>query len=424
MKKERVIIENITNQLKINVIDSPCGSGKTQFAIQMMNEDTDATKRFIYITPFLDEVKRVKMSVKTRKFHEPQQRGQGKLHSLKQLIVDNKDIVSTHALFQMADEELIDLLKSNNYTLILDEVMNVIEQFKTNKNDFQYLLDKKSIEIDDDGYVVWIEDEKYADTRFNEIKNLANNRNLIINRNSILMWTFPIRCFEAFEEVYILTYMFNAQYQRYYYDMHKLEYTYYAVELNKESNTYKLVEYDKRKENVLRFKEMINIYEGKMNIVGKYSMSSTWFKDIDKNEKIINQLQNNVYNYFTNVVKGKSKSNMWTTLLHAKPLLKGKGYTKGFIPHNARATNEFSHKTNLAYIMNKYMMPLEKGYFEDKGIKVNQDAWTLSELIQWIWRSAIRNGKPINLYIPSKRMRDILEDWLNEVDIEQIQSQK
>ena len=30
-----------------------------------------------------------------------------------------------------------------------------------------------------------------------------------------------------------------------------------------------------------------------------------------------------------------------------------------------------------------------------------------------IWRSAIRDGKPINLYIPSKRMRELLINWIN-----------
>ncbi len=39
--------------------------------------------------------------------------------------------------------------------------------------------------------------------------------------------------------------------------------------------------------------------------------------------------------------------------------------------------------------------------------------YALSELIQWIWRGQIRTGKPINLYIPSKRMRTILQVYLD-----------
>ncbi|MCT9509257.1 hypothetical protein KTJ05_18660, partial [Acinetobacter baumannii] len=37
-----------------------------------------------------------------------------------------------------------------------------------------------------------------------------------------------------------------------------------------------------------------------------------------------------------------------------------------------------------------------------------------SEMVQWIWRSAIREGNPINIYVPSSRMRSLLQRWLND----------
>ena len=39
-------------------------------------------------------------------------------------------------------------------------------------------------------------------------------------------------------------------------------------------------------------------------------------------------------------------------------------------------------------------------------------------MLQWIWRSAIRDGKPINAYIPSKRMRELLINWMNDFEEE------
>ena len=42
----------------ITVIDSICGSGKTSWAIQEINNNTD--KKYIYITPYLDETERVR----------------------------------------------------------------------------------------------------------------------------------------------------------------------------------------------------------------------------------------------------------------------------------------------------------------------------------------------------------------------------
>jgi len=41
-----------------------------------------------------------------------------------------------------------------------------------------------------------------------------------------------------------------------------------------------------------------------------------------------------------------------------------------------------------------------------------RDAYALSEMIQWIWRTQIRNGEPVCVYMPSKKMRVIVGRWL------------
>ncbi|WP_328101075.1 hypothetical protein [Priestia flexa] len=65
------------------------------------------------------------------------------------------------------------------------------------------------------------------------------------------------------------------------------------------------------------------------------------------------------------------------------------------------------------------MKPFEKQFFEDAGVKVNEDLLAVSDLLQWIWRSAIRKSEaePINIYIPSLRMRTLLYQWLNNEEI-------
>ena len=40
------------------------------------------------------------------------------------------------------------------------------------------------------------------------------------------------------------------------------------------------------------------------------------------------------------------------------------------------------------------------------------DAYALTELIKWVWRSRVRKGEPITLYFPSPRMRRLFEDGL------------
>ena len=65
-------------------------------------------------------------------------------------------------------------------------------------------------------------------------------------------------------------------------------------------------------------------------------------------------LRNNLTNYFRFHLKSKTSDNMWTTFRRNESKVKGKGYTRGFMSCNARATNEFKHKKNLAYCINRY----------------------------------------------------------------------
>ena len=52
------------------------GSGKTESAITQMNEDLDS--RYIFVTPYLSEVERIKNGCPERDFVDPQDCGEGK----------------------------------------------------------------------------------------------------------------------------------------------------------------------------------------------------------------------------------------------------------------------------------------------------------------------------------------------------------
>ena len=57
----------------------------------------------------------------------------------------------------------------------------------------------------------------------------------------------------------------------------------------------------------------------------------------------------------------------------------------------------------------------ERQFYELHGIEVDEDTYALSIMVQWIWRSAIRDGQEVYLYIPSSRMRNLLINWMNEI---------
>jgi hypothetical protein len=54
-----------------------------------------------------------------------------------------------------------------------------------------------------------------------------------------------------------------------------------------------------------------------------------------------------------------------------------------------------------------------KNFFSKHEVEVNVELFALSELLQWLFRSRIRTDQPIQVYIPSIRMRTLLEQYLN-----------
>ncbi len=402
--------------MKINIVDSIMGSGKTTAAINKMKEDKN--NKYIFITPFLKEVERIKKSCVDRSFVEPENRGLGKLDNLNYLIGKDRNIASTHALFKAYNEETKEILSAKEYVLILDEVFNVIEHIPLHIDDINIML-KNFAYVDDDDFVVWI-DDGYNGTKFNEIKLMAKNRNLMLIKDTLLLWNFPISVFDLFKEVYVMSYMFDAQIQKYYYDMNNVEMVYYGVK--NDNGYYRFADSTTTPDYVSTLKNNIIICDReKLNIVGdrRTALSVSWFeRDKERRGKPLEKiLKNNMINYFNNINKSPSKMNMWTTFKDFKPHLSGMGYTKGFVSVNARATNEYKERDCLAYCANIFLNPRLKNYFLNKGISVLEDEYALSEMIQWIWRSAIRDGKKINVYIPSSRMRNLLIDWLNKVSV-------
>lgn len=397
---------------EITVIDAVMGSGKTQFAIQHINE-ASTLENFIFITPFLSEVERIKTSVTERQFVEPTiYNGTSKLEDLKRLIANNRNIVSTHALFARADEELIELLEQSGYTLILDEVMDIVESVSIKPLDIKRLQANGEIEIDKETLQVKWTGDPYDTTRYQDIRELAQAGNLYLFKSSFMVWAFPPAVFKAFHKAIVLTYLFKCQMQSYYFDMFGLEYGLSSVQ--KVGDRYELCQYDSRKEGREELRALIDVHEGKLNEVGqgKYALSQAKLKKYDVDT--LDRIKNNTANFFRRYADNAKKADVYiSTLKEVEPLLCPRGFKSCFIPHNARATNEYADRRAVAYLINRFMNKNKMAFFQENGVKVNEDLYALSELVQWLWRSRIRNGEPIHAYIPSERMRNLLDSWSN-----------
>ena len=78
-----------------------------------------------------------------------------------------------------------------------------------------------------------------------------------------------------------------------------------------------------------------------------------------------------------------------------------------------RGTNDYAPCSHLIYLYDQHMNPCVAQWLEDNS-RVFDDAYALTELMQWVWRLGVRNGQPITLYLPSPRMRRLMEKWLSD----------
>lgn len=396
---------------RITVVDSIMGSGKTSWAIEYINQNPD--ENILYIAPYLEEADRIGRSVE-RDMKYPKNKGDGKLGNLQDLLSAQEDIASTHALFMMLNDDCKEAIRQGKYTLFLDETITAIEPYDlTHKNDIDYLLQKGSISIDAHGFINWIDGD--MDTRYNPIKILAQNHSLFFVNKKLLMWRYPPEIFRLFDKVYILTYLFPASILKYYFDLCEIPYNVQSVKSI--DGKYALCDYYAPDKSFFRRK--IHIYS-KSDLNDSFTqkptaLSAAWFKNPGNASKI-KLLKNNIYNYFTNKCPAKSENIMWSTFKDAQQKLRGKGYSTRFVSCNCRATNDYSSATHLCYCLNIYPNVGVSQFFYQHEIDINQDLYALSEMVQWIWRSNIRCDGEIYIYVPSKRMRKLLIDWLENDD--------
>lgn len=398
------------------------GSGKSTWAINYINANPE--KKFLCIVPLLDECERYKKDTNID-IVDPEKWG-SKWKHFRYLIENEQNIVTTHALIQKMDLDILELLKSKDYILMIDECLDVLSPYKISRDDIKIIFNENLVSIDEDGFLIWNEDKKPYKGAFGDIKRLCSFKSLMgfkkENSNElarILMWNFPVDFFKCFDESYIFTYLWEGSIQKSYFDIHGIKYEKYMLNEKKELINHDLqIEYTKRKS----VSHLIDIYDGKFNNIGlkigkSNPLSKTWFEEKrKKNVSIFEQLKKNTENYFRTITQTESTDNMYTVFKPYSKYVKGKGYAKGFVACNARGTNEYRDRRALAYLLNYFIHPDIRQFINHYNIDFNEDLFSLSALLQWIWRSQIRDGKPIQIYIPSERMRGLLQHWIFECE--------
>ena len=417
-KQERKVAINKT----IHVVDAMMGQGKTSAAITYINR-SPAQRRFFFLTPYVREGHRIAQACPDRQIVVLEEKKGSKLNDLRYRVNRHENVASTHALFERYTPDILEKIRDGHYTLILDEAYAVSKTITdTLKKNFLCLLNNGIVSVDPKTHLAYFTDgtaRGFDSTTMKDIIDRIAAQTVYYYDNKLLIWIFPVEILEAFDEVIVMTYLFQAQHIYYYLQINGATFDYWGTRKLPDGQ-YEFCPIGEATPFAPNLNVLINILDDqKLNAIGSSpkALCSKWAKaDLaHRGGSSIEQLGRNVRNVQKNIYQCSTKDFMWTCYKNERELMEDKNLKYNWVQCTEKATNEWKNRHYLAYCVNLHEHPDIYDYFEMMGLTPDQDRWALSEMIQWIWRSAIRDGEEIWIYIPSKRMRTLLENWIDEV---------
>ena len=409
----------------IKICDAIMGSGKSSSAITYINEHPE--KKYLYIAPYLTEATRIKEACQDSKFVEPsdniKEYGFSKARHTMALVERGRNVTTTHQAVRYYTPETLELLKKQNYTILIDEEINVFQQTQSISDGDVIALEKAGLLTVDEYGCLSRTDDTYTGTAFSELFDLMDTRHIVRIDGSAgypASWysIYPKEFLEAANEVIVMTYMFRGSEMEIFLKINHLDYTFIGIEYK--DGVYRFTEdLDDDAyvpDYVGNIKNMIHILDDKkMNSIGDAptALSKSWYKNTDS----FVTLRSNLNNFFRHKTSSTSSDRICGMYAdeRAWDKIKDNGFAKSNLSFNCRATNEYREKDTIAYIVNLYCNVGIKLYYKKHGYDLDDERYALSTMVQFLWRSAIRDGKEIWLYLPSKRMRTLLLDWMENL---------
>ena len=378
-------------------------------------------------------------------FKEPSDTGAlpTKSADLLRLLSEGQNVVLSHELFKLLNDTAIECIKEFDYTLFLDEEIEVVEMSGITQDDLKILKEQNLMETDPTSKKVkWLDSQYHGD--FERTKREIQQKALYEVEPNIILWQLPPGIFEAFHQVYIMTFLFRGSMLYLYFQKNGISFQYLHVEKDSQGKYYFSQGYEEVSElEKSRIKFLLDVHDGRLNTnylpeskkkrdIQEYSgLSSSWHQS-RKNKEYINILKRNAMNYIQNYRHAPKNTVMWTTFKPAANKYENRRMEANcrwsgriscnectrpcgvnFVSCNARATNRYADRTTLIYLCNIFPVPPVVQYLsQGTTAEFDADLYALAQLMQWIWRSAIRRGETVSLYLPSARMRKLLLDWL------------
>lgn len=416
---------------RVKVIDAICGSGKSTHAINTMKSEPH--KKWLYVTPYLseagdgDKVKgRIRDSLPELDFACPSSsQGRNKSSDLTRLLLDGRNVAMTHNLLMLINKETLKVIRDNEYHVIIDETLDVISIYNgIHKDDVKSIVGTFVTKEESTGKLSWDYtrfDDNYKG-HFKDIKDMCDMDCLYLHKDQVLINKLSPCMIEAFSSTTILTYMFEGSFMCSWLKLAGIEFEYQPLNSGFDP---RLIKQGVR-DNLVIMKTPRGIDQFNYNDRGQYlktSFSSSWYKF---NKDKLEEIKKGCEATLTRLRKQKIKHQVfWTTFKPYKDTLKGAGYTRGtiitedgerlepFITKNKRASNEHADCNMCLYLVNVFAHGDISTYMEGQGMQLDNEKLALSEMVQFIFRGSIRKGEKMYIMLASKRMEDLLLDWLD-----------
>jgi hypothetical protein len=472
----------------IKIVDRPCGYGKSTEILGSLNKK----EKYLAVVPLLSEVSRfIEGARKSSKFRitEPVGTDGNKSNHAEELIRDGESMVCTHALFcrlgtiatQLNNQavsavfdgvnapEIVTKCLLDDYNLIIDEVIAPFEPVQSVKpSDFDTnYIGLGMAKIREGGRVEptaeW--DKLYDDgsQTFNrELYERAKSGGLHKFKDGLFIHTFPIELLLRPKTVTIYTYLSKGSVLLHFLRKLKNENPdLFTLEIDRlDSNAEK--EWRQDVASNLTIKSIPGLDRFKWNYTAQLNELKTRQVCAEvghalrkfQSKELADVCLSNVMLTSARLIWFATKSGQKPEAGRVAKKCRMFGYPKQikvsslendndkyewsttgvqFVPNQTRGTNAHSKCTHAIYLYDQNPNPQLLTFL---GMKRDEpdalrfcDAYALTELVQWLFRSAIRVGgingtnmsgkrrDQVTVYIASERMRNLLINWLETGEV-------
>ncbi|MDA3821857.1 MAG: hypothetical protein PF450_04490 [Bacteroidales bacterium] len=406
---------------KITILEGIPGVGKSTRMIQYIKENPE--ERYLIVLPLLDEVDRYQEELPGLNFKEPSNGNGTKTEHFKNLLRDKSNILCTHALFSHWDTEIEGLIMGAGYYIIIDEEAGVIDSVAIKAQTIENLKKLKYIIVDPDtGLVRWDHEasgyEYDGEKEHQAVISKAKSGSLYCFDDKFFVYELPHRLFQIGKKYTLMTYLFKGNFMEAYFNSHGIKYHIEQID-HERATTIKAQARD-----LIEFVPMT----GKMTgIRDKYNRSKPFSRRFITS-RMTPKERKSFRDGVRNIVYRREKHNpdkvmitcfkdymVTDTQKRPKIDMMPRSMDKCYVPMNARGSNQWAGRDFVIHMVDHYPEPYLDKYLDKRSDgSFNRDIYALSILVQYVYRSAIRDGKHIKLMICSDRMEQLFRDWLDK----------